>query len=58
MAAAVGSDVKGKLSIVLYAAGIGLAFLSPWISYRGSYTSVAIMWFIPDRRLTRQMTTG
>ena len=57
VAAAVGSDVKGKLSIVLYAAGIGLAFLSPWISY-AVYASVAIMWFIPDRRLTRQMTTG
>ncbi len=57
VAAAVGSDVKGKLSIVLYAAGIGFAFVSSWISY-AIYTSVAIMWFIPDRRLTRQMITG
>ncbi len=57
VAAAVGSDVKGKLSIVLYAAGIGFAFVSSWISY-AIYTSVAIMWFIPDRRLTRQMMTG
>src|SRR5256712_4440847 len=33
LAAAIGSDVKGRLSLVLYAAAIGLAFVSPWISY-------------------------
>jgi uncharacterized membrane protein len=52
VARAIGADAKGKISLLIYAAGIGCAFLSPWISY-GLYASVAIMWFIPDRRLTR-----
>jgi uncharacterized membrane protein len=51
LAEAIGSDVKGYASLVLYAAGIGLAFVSPWISY-ALYVSVALMWFIPDRRFT------
>ena len=52
VARAIGSDVKGYASLVLYAAGVGLAFVSPWISY-ALYVSVALMWFIPDRRFTR-----
>ena len=57
IATAIGSDTKGKISIVLYAAGIGFAFVSSWISY-AVYASVAIMWFIPDRRLTGPMSSG
>jgi uncharacterized membrane protein len=52
LAAAIGSDIKGYASLVLYAAGVGFAFLSPWISY-GFYVAVALMWFVPDRRFTR-----
>jgi uncharacterized membrane protein len=52
VARAVGSDVKGNLSIWLYGAGIGLAWVSPWIAY-ALYVTVAIVWFIPDRRFTR-----
>ena len=52
LAQAIGSDVKGYASLVLYAAGVGLAFVTPWISY-GFYVAVALMWFIPDRRFTR-----
>ncbi|HSS95209.1 MAG TPA: TMEM175 family protein [Candidatus Dormibacteraeota bacterium] len=52
LARAIGSDVKGYLSLVLYAAAVGLAFLSPWISY-GIYVAVALMWFVPDRRFMR-----
>jgi uncharacterized membrane protein len=37
---------------VLYAAGVGLAFVSPWISY-ALYAAVALLWFVPDRRFTR-----
>jgi uncharacterized membrane protein len=33
VAAAIGSDRKGYASLVLYAAGVGLAFVSPWIAY-------------------------
>ena len=52
VAQAIGSDVKGYASLVLYAAGVGLAFVSPWISY-ALYAAVALTWFIPDRRFTR-----
>jgi uncharacterized membrane protein len=53
VARAIGSDVKGKLSVVLYVAGVGLAWVSPWIAY-SIYAAVALMWFIPDRRLERE----
>ena len=52
IAAAVGTDVKGMVSLVIYVAGIGLAFLSPYLAY-ACYASVSLLWFVPDRRLTR-----
>jgi uncharacterized membrane protein len=52
LAAAVGSDAKGKLSAVIYIAAIGLAFVQHWISV-GCYIGVAILWFVPDRRFER-----
>jgi uncharacterized membrane protein len=52
VAAAVGSDVKGNLSIVLYVAAIGLAWVSPWIAY-ALFVAVAMVWFVPDRRFGR-----
>ncbi|MBS1848785.1 MAG: DUF1211 domain-containing protein [Actinobacteria bacterium] len=48
--AALGSDVKGKLSMLLYVAAIGLAFVNHWIAV-ALFVAVAIMWFVPDRRL-------
>jgi len=50
--AAFGSDLKGRLSPVLYLAAIGLAFVSPTISYV-VYAAVALVWIVPDRRLER-----
>jgi hypothetical protein len=50
VATAVGRDVKGKLSPLLYVAGIGLSFASRWAAV-AIYASVALMWLIPDRRL-------
>jgi uncharacterized membrane protein len=50
LAAALGRDMKGKISPILYAAGIGLAFVEPWIAVT-FYVVVALMWLIPDRRL-------
>jgi uncharacterized membrane protein len=47
---ALGSDVKGKISPVIYAVGIATGFVAPWISFV-LYTVVAAMWLIPDRRL-------
>jgi uncharacterized membrane protein len=54
LAAAVGRDWKGKGSPLLYASGIALAFLSPWLSV-AAYVAVALMWLVPDRRLERTM---
>jgi uncharacterized membrane protein len=52
LAAALGSDLKGKASVVLYIAGIALAFVSPYLSL-AVYIVVAVLWFIPDRRVER-----
>ncbi len=47
---AIGKDVKGKISPLLYLLGIGLSWVSPWLS--GSlYIVVAVLWLIPDRRI-------
>jgi uncharacterized membrane protein len=50
LAAAVGSDVKGKLSVALYVAAIVLAFVNQWIA-DAIYVLVALMWLVPDRRI-------
>lgn len=52
LAAAIGKDVKGLRSLYLYTAAIPLAFLAPWIAI-ALYVTVAIMWFIPDRRIEK-----
>jgi TMEM175 potassium channel family protein len=51
VAQAVGKDTKGRISLLAYAAAIALAFVSPWIAY-ALFVAVAVMWFIPDRRLS------
>jgi uncharacterized membrane protein len=52
LAAAIGRDWKGKLSLVLYLTAIPLALLSPWIA-NGLYVFVALLWLIPDLRIER-----
>jgi uncharacterized membrane protein len=47
---AVSGDVKGKMSIVGYAAAIGFAFIAPWVSI-ALYVVVAATWLVPDRRI-------
>ena len=47
---AVGSDLKGKLSIVLYIAGIAASFFQPYVGF-ALYIAVAVVWFVPDRRI-------
>jgi uncharacterized membrane protein len=49
---AVGSDWKGKLSPVLYLLAIGAAFVLEWVAF-AIYAAVAVMWFVPDRRIER-----
>lgn len=50
LGAAVGRDVKGKISPVLYLVSIPIAFVSRWISL-ALYVVVAFMWLVPDRRI-------
>ena len=52
LAEALGRDLKGKMSPILYGAGIVLAFVNPWLSI-ALYVLVAIMWLVPDRRIER-----
>jgi uncharacterized membrane protein len=52
LAQAVGSDIKGKLSVVFYVAGVMLAFIYPWASV-AFYVLVALMWLAPDRRIEK-----
>jgi uncharacterized membrane protein len=50
LAAAVGRDSKGKLSVILYAVAVPMAFVNPWIA-DAIYVAVALMWLVPDRRI-------
>ena len=50
LAKALGHDVKGKISPLLYLLAIALAFVSPWISV-AIYAVVAMIWLVPDRRI-------
>jgi uncharacterized membrane protein len=52
LAKSIGSDAKGKLSVVIYIAGIAISFFNPWISLC-SYWLVAIIWFVPDKRIEK-----
>ena len=52
LAKAVGGDRKGKLSLVVYALAIPIAFWNRWIS-QAAYVLVALMWLVPDRRIER-----
>jgi uncharacterized membrane protein len=57
LASALGKDVKGRISPILYVAGTLLAFVEPWIS-DVIYVAVALMWLVPDRRIERAMRQG
>jgi len=49
---AIGRDLKGKISPVLYAIAIPAAYYKPWVT--GSiYVIVALIWLVPDRRIER-----
>jgi uncharacterized membrane protein len=50
LALAVGGDGKGRISVLLYAVAIPLAFVNRWVAC-GVYVVVAIMWLVPDRRI-------
>lgn len=54
LASALGRDLKGKVSPILYAAAIPAALFEPWIA-GGVYLGVALMWLVPDRRIERAL---
>jgi uncharacterized membrane protein len=52
---ALGADYKGKLSPILYVAGIGLCFVEPWLGLI-PFALVAAIWLVPDRRVERYLS--
>ena len=50
LATAIGSDLKGKLSLAMYIAAVPLAFVKEWIAIV-IYVAVALLWLVPDRRI-------
>src|SRR5258708_17072253 len=55
LAIALGKDWKGKSSVFIYAAAIGLAFINPWLAF-ALYLIVAVMWIIPVKRIENKLT--
>jgi uncharacterized membrane protein len=53
---AIGTDVKGRISPLLYCLGIGLTFVDRWLGL-AIYVVVALIWLVPDRRVERHITT-
>jgi uncharacterized membrane protein len=51
---AVGKVGRERLSLLMYAAGAGIAFVQPWLAV-AIYAGVALMWFVPDRRVERHV---
>ncbi len=54
LAGAIGDDLKGRLSLGLYAAAIPLTFLNRWIAV-ALYALVALIWLVPDRRIEARL---
>jgi uncharacterized membrane protein len=54
LAAAIGSDVKGRVSSLLYLAAIPLAFVRPYLAI-ALYVLVSLIWLVPDRRIERRL---
>jgi TMEM175 potassium channel family protein len=57
LAQAVGKDVKGKVSVLLYAAAIPLAFVERWLA-DAIYVLVALVWLVPDRRIESKVNAS
>ncbi|UAK23895.1 TMEM175 family protein [Sphingomonas nostoxanthinifaciens] len=55
VARAVGHDRKGRISLALYLAAIAIAFVAP-LAADAIYVGIAILWFVPDRRIERQLS--
>jgi uncharacterized membrane protein len=54
LAKALGSKMKERIALMAYAVAVPAAYLSPWISI-AMYVFVAVIWFVPDQRIERQL---
>jgi uncharacterized membrane protein len=54
IAKSIGNDFKGKISVVLCITGIALSFINTWMGI-ACYVLVACMWFIPDKRIEKNL---
>ncbi|HEY5982120.1 MAG TPA: hypothetical protein VIU38_01490, partial [Anaerolineales bacterium] len=54
LARVIGSDYKGKVSLLLYALGVGLSYVQPLIGW-ALYVVVDFMWLVPDTRIEKLM---
>ena len=57
LARALGSDFKGRISLLIYAVAIALAFWLPWLS-GALYGLVAAIWLVPDRRFEQVLAAS
>ncbi|MBD1366486.1 DUF1211 domain-containing protein [Mucilaginibacter sp. ZT4R22] len=54
LANAFGNDMKGKISMAIYAVAIAASFIQSWLGF-ALYIVVACIWFIPDRRIENKI---
>jgi len=52
LARAVGNDLKGRISPLLYLVAIPAAFFAQWAA-EAIYVAVALLWLVPDKRIER-----
>jgi uncharacterized membrane protein len=57
LASSIGRDRKGNASLVVYIAAIVLSFVEPWAAI-ASYVTIAVIWFVPDRRIEKNLGGG
>ena len=54
VATALGRDFKGKVSVLLYVVAVPMAFVNRWVA-GAIYVLVALVWFVPDKRIERRL---
>lgn len=57
LAKALGRDVKGRVSLLLYIFGIAVSFFEPFVA-KATYLGVALLWLVPDRRIEKALTVS
>jgi uncharacterized membrane protein len=57
LAVAVGRDVKGVASVVVYLVAVPLSFVNAWVAL-GLYAGVALMWLVPDQRIEKTLNAS